>query len=451
MDSALPVSLSELVDEAKYHQVVTHMLSLAKKYGASQAEVGLHASRGLNVSIRLNEIETLEFNRDKAVGITVYIDQKKGSASTTDISMESLDSTVQAAIALAKLTEKDPFSGLAEMDEMPIQIPHLDLYHPWDLHVSDAIQKAKICEQAAMRADKRIVNSEGASLSSSQGYHVYGNSHGFLGFYPTSRHSLSCVVIAQDAQGMERDHQYTVARDFTLLDSCENVGKEAAERALKRLSAKKLPTQRIPVLFHSTIASSLWGHFIAAISGGRLFRQSSFLLNTLNKMIFPEHIHIYERPLLRGGLGSAPFDNDGVATKDKDFVRKGVIQNYILSAYSARKLNLPNTGNAGGVHNLHIDSTGEDFESLLKKMGHGLVVTELMGQGINLVTGDYSRGAAGFWVENGQIQYPVHEVTIAGNLLNMFKQIAAVGTDTEKRGNIRTGSILIEEMMLAGV
>lgn len=451
MDSALPVNLSEFVDESKYHDVVTQMLQLAKQYGATQAEVGLHASRGLNVSIRLNEIETLEFNRDKAVGITVYIDQRKGSASTTDISLSSLDSTVKAAIALAKLTEQDPFSGLAEKIEMPNQIPNLDLYHPWDLQVLDAINRAKVCEQAAMKADKRIINSEGATLSSSQGYHVYGNSHGFLGFYPTSRHSLSCVVIGQDAQGMERDHEYTVARDFNDLAPGEQVGRMAAERTLKRLSAKKLPTQRLPVLFHSSIASSLWSHFIAAISGGRLFRQSSFMLNTLNKKIFPDHIHIYERPLLKGGLGSAPFDNDGVQTKDKDFVRSGVIQNYILSAYSARKLSLPNTGNAGGVHNLHIESTGEDFDTLLKKMGHGLVVTELMGQGINLVTGDYSRGAAGFWVENGQIQYPVHEVTIAGNLLNMFKHIAAVGTDTEKRGNIRTGSVLIEEMMLAGV
>lgn len=451
MNNALPCQLNEFVDEATYQQMVTDMLKMAKDLGADQAEVGAHASIGLNVTVRLNEVETLEFNRDKAIGITVYIGQRKGSASTTDISQGSLKSTVEAAVSLARMTEVDPFAGLAAPMDMAQEIKSLELYHPWDLTVEDAIRLTKACEQNALSYDKRIVNSEGSTLSSTQSYHVYGNSHGFLGYYPTSRHSVSCTVIAEDARGMERDYQYSVSRAKESLDKMEKIGKEAGERAVRRLSAKKLPTQRIPVLFHATVASGLLSHFIGAISGGRLFRKTSFLLDSLNKPLFGKHIHIYERPHIKSGIGSAPFDSDGVATSDKDIVVEGEVRSYILSAYSARKLNLQNTGNAGGVHNVFIKPGEDDFESLLKKMDKGLVVTELMGQGINLVTGDYSRGAAGFWVENGQIQYPVHEITIAGNLRNMFKQLVAVGNDVDKRSNIQTGSLLIEEMMLAGI
>ncbi len=451
MDKALPSQLGDFVNESQYQQLAKDMLIIASKMGADQAEVALHASIGLNVTVRLDEVETLEFNRDKAVGVTVYFGKQKGSASTTDISLASLESTVKAACQLAKLTEADPFAGLAEKNEMAKEIKALDLYHPWDLTVDEAVAIAKTCEKSALSLDKKIKNSEGATLASSQGLHVYANSHGFLGSYPTSRHSLSCMVIAQDVQGMERDYQYTVSRQREFLNKPESVGIDAATRALKRLSAKKLPTQRVPVLFHHTIASGFIGHFLSAISGGRLFRKSSFLIDSLHKKIFADNINIIERPHILGGIGSAPFDSDGVATQDKDLVKEGVIASYILSAYSARKLNLPNTANAGGTHNIFVSPTAGDFESLLKTMGRGLVVTEVMGQGINLVTGDYSRGAAGFWVENGEIQYPVHEITIAGNLQNMFKQLVAVGNDIDTRGSIQSGSLLIEEMTLAGV
>jgi len=449
-EKALPANINEFVDDKAYRERISEVLKMAQQLGATQAEVGLQASIGLNVTVRKAEIETLEFNRDKAMGITVYIDQRKGSASTTDLTKESLLATVSAAINLAKFTEPDPFSGLAALNEMAQKIPDLDLYHPWELTVPMAIEIAKACESKALAFDKKITNSEGASLSSAQGYQVYGNTHGFLGYYPTSRHSLSCTVLAQNSHGMERDYQYTISRQAQLLDSPEKVGTEAAKRALSRLDAKKLPTQRVPVLFHSSVSSGLIGSFIGAISGGRLFRESSFLLDSLGKQIFPDYVHIYERPHLIGALGSAPFDGDGVATKDKDFVLEGMIKNYILSAYSARKLNMPNTGNAGGIHNLIVNPGNYNYESLLKKMDRGIVVTELMGPGINLVTGDYSRGATGFWVEQGQIQYPVHEITIAGNLKDMFMHMIAVGNDVDTRGNIHTGSLLIEEMMLAG-
>lgn len=450
MAKALPSSVKEFVDEATYHNIVDEVIIMAKKLGASSAEVGLQASIGLNVTVRLKEVETLEFNRDKSLGITVYLGNHKGSASTTDISMESLRSTVQAAINLAKFTEPDPFAGLAQAAEMAKTPKSLDLYHPWDLTVEEAIAISKSCEQSALAFDKKITNTEGASLSSTQGYYVYGNTNGFLGYYPTSRHSLSCTVIAQDHHGMERDYQYTLSRQHRLLEPAEKIGQEAAERSLLRLNAKKLSTRKVPVLFHASIASGIISHFTSAISGGRLFRKSTFLLDSLGKKIFPNQFHIYERPHILSGIASAPFDSDGVATTDKDFVHNGVIQNYVLSAYSARKLNMPNTGNAGGVHNLFVKSDDIDYKALLKKMDKGLLVMEVMGPGINLVTGDYSRGAQGFWVENGEIQYPVHEITIAGNLKNMFQHIVAVGNDIDKRGGIQTGSLLVEEMMLAG-
>ncbi|MFI4937676.1 MAG: metalloprotease PmbA [Candidatus Berkiellales bacterium] len=450
MDKALPAQLNEFVDEAKYHQIVKDMLVKAKSLGATQTEVGINASVGLNVTVRKGEVDTLEFNRDKAIGLTVYINQRKGSASTTDLQPASLNATVEAAISLAKLTEEDPFAGLAELSEMARETKTLDLYHPWDLAVTDAIRLAKNCEQAAFAVDKRITNSEGATFSSTQGYRIYANSHGFLGFYPSSRHSLSCVVIAKDKSGMERDYQYSISRKPNNLDPAEKIGKEAAERTLQRLGATKLPTQKAPVLFHASITSGLLSNFVAAISGGRLFRKSTFLLDSLGKQIFPDFIKIDERPFLPGAIGSSTFDGDGVATREQAFVEEGRIKSYILSAYSARKLKLANTGNAGGVHNLFINTGNEDYDGLIKKMDKGLIVMELMGQGINLVTGDYSRGATGFWVENGQIQYPVHEITIAGNLRDMFQHLIAVGKDVDKRGNIQSGSLLIEEMTIAG-
>ncbi|MCS5710716.1 metalloprotease PmbA [Candidatus Berkiella aquae] len=450
MSQALPVKLPDFVDESHYQQIVTDMLMMAKKLGASSAEVGLHSSIGLNVSVRKAEVETLEFNRDKAIGVTVYCGQAKGAASTTDISRDSLHKTVEAAINLAKLTEADPFAGLANKEDLATEHKPLDLYHPWDITVEEAIALAKECEHAALGYDKRIVNSEGATVSTSQIYHVYGNSDGFLGYYPTSRHSLSCSVIAQDINGMERDYQYTLSRKADELESAQAIGIDAADRALKRLSAQKLSTQRSPVIFHATLASGILGHFINAISGGRLFRKTTFLLDSLEQQVFPDFVHLYERPHLLAGLGSAPFDGDGVKTQDKDIVLNGIVKSYILSAYSSRKLGMQNTGNAGGVHNLFIKPGNDDLTALLKKMDRGLLITELMGQGINLVTGDYSRGVAGFWVENGMIQYPVHELTVASNLKHMFKNLIAVGNDVDKRGSYQSGSLLIDDLMLAG-
>lgn len=449
--NTLPTQINEFVDEAKYQQIARDVVSLAQSLGASQSEVGLMSSIGLNVCVRMNEIDTLEFNRDKAIGITVYVNQSKGSASTTDIHPDSLRSTVEAALHLAKLTESDPFSGLAAKEEMANNLPDLKLYHPWQVSVEDAIELAKKCEKSAFATDNRIINSEGANLSTSQSYRVYANSHGFLGAYPSSRHSLSCTVIAEEnGSGMERDYDYTLSRNANNLDQAEQVGRLAAENTIKRLHARKIPTQKVPVLYHSKVASGLLNHFLSGISGSRLFRKSSFLQDSLGKKIFPKHISIFERPHLVGELSSASFDGDGVATKDKDFIRNGIVQNYLLSAYSARKLGMSNTGNAGGVHNLRVTHGNDSLAALIKKMDHGLLVTELMGQGINLVTGDYSRGAIGFWVENGEIQYPVHEVTIAGQLQDMFLNCVAIANDIDKRNSIQTGSILIEQMTVAG-
>lgn len=451
MDKALPVKMAEFVDEGRYFQIVHDMLNLAKKLGATQAEIGLGASIGLDITVRKAEIETLEFNRDKAIGLTVYVGKRKGSASTTDIQTESLRSTVEAAVNLAKLSEEDPYAGLAEKEEMAQTFYPLDLYHPWDLSVDEAIRLAKTCEQSALFYDKRISNSEGASLSSTQAFNIYANSHGFIGSNASSRHNLSCTVIAKNPQGMERDHQYTIARDAKDLMSPQKIGKEAAQRTVDRLDARKIATQQVPVLYEANVASGLISHFIVAISGGRLFRESSFLLDSMDKQIFQDFVHIYERPHLKKGLGSACFDADGVGTYDKDFVREGIVKNYLLSAYSARKLNLKGTANAGGVHNLFIEPGEDDFNGLVKKMHKGLIVTELLGQGVNLVTGNYSRGISGFWVENGEIQYPVHEMTIAGNLKDIFKNLIAVGNDIDKRSNIQTGSLLIERMTVAGM
>lgn len=447
----LPTCINEFVDEAKSQQMVRDAIAMAQSLGATQSEVGMASSIGFHVSVRMGEIDTLEFNRDKAIGITVYVNNRKGSASTTDIHPDSLRQTVEAAIHLAKLTEADPFSGLAESNEMANDLNDLKLYHPWNISVENAIELAKICEKSAFSMDNRIKNSEGASLNTSQSYRVYGNSHGFIGAYPSTRHSLSCTVIAQeDSTGMERDYDYTLSRNAHGLTAPETVGRLAAENAVKRLHARKVPTQKVPVIYHSKVASGFLGHFLAGISGGRLFRQSSFLQDSLGKKHFPDHIHIYERPHLLGELASANFDNDGVATTEKDFVRDGIVQNYVLSAYSSRKLKMPNTGNAGGVHNIRVSHTEDTLASLIKKMDRGLLITELMGPGVNLVTGDYSRGASGFWVENGEIQYPVHEVTVAGQLKNMFLNCVAIGNDIDIRHSVQTGSILIAEMTVAG-
>ncbi|MEW6611361.1 MAG: metalloprotease PmbA [Pseudomonadota bacterium] len=433
------------------HDLVAQILDEAKRQGASQAEASVSEGKGLSVTVRLGEVETIEFHQDKGLGVTVYFGQSKGHASTSDFSADAIRETVRAASTIARHTAADPFAGLADPALLAREIPDLDLYHPWDIDADDAIELARRCEEAARGADRRISNSEGASLGSGEGLAVYANSNGFLGAYRSSRHNLSCSVIAQDAQGgMQRDYWYDVARDAGSLADPETVGRIAAERTLRRLDARKLSTRRAPVLFENQVAASLLSHFSSAISGSSLYRKTSFLLDALGTPVFAPGIRIYEEPHRLRGLGSAPFDGEGVATRNRDLITDGVLQSYLLDSYSARKLGATSTGNAGGAHNLTLQPGELDFPALLKRMGTGLLVTELIGFGVNNVTGDYSRGAAGFWVENGEIQYPVEEITIAGNLRDMYRQIAAVGADMLIHGNTGSPSILIEEMTIAG-
>jgi len=445
-----PFSIVDTASRERLTALVQEVLAEAKKQGATTAEAAVNISQGLSVSVRLGEVETVEHTRDKGLGLTVYVGQRTGSASTTDFGREALRDTVRAACAIARHTAEDDCSGLADPDRLAREIPDLDLHHPWNPGVDKAIELARECEAAARGVDKRITNSEGASLSTHEGLEVYGNTHGFLGAVAGSRHSLSVSVIAQDEAGMQRDYWYTSARDANTLDSPAMVGHLAANRTLKRLNARRLSTRQCPVLYEAPIASSLLSHFGGAIRGGALYRQASFLLDSLGKKVFADFVRIHEQPHLKGAMGSAAFDSEGVATAPRDLVRDGVLLGYVLDSYSARKLKMPTTGNAGGVHNLTIAPGPDDLAALLKRMDTGLFVTELIGFGVNTVTGDYSRGAAGFWVENGEIQYPVEEITIAGSLKEMFLHLAAVGSDVDLRGNIRTGSILIENMTLAG-
>jgi len=447
------VSGSQVADSAaraRLSDVVEQVLAEAKKAGATAAEAGVSLSQGLSISVRLGEVETVEHTRDKSMGVTVYFGQRTGSASTTDFSTQALRETVRAASTIAKFTAEDDCAGLADPDLLAKNLPDLDLYHPWNPGTDRGIDLARAAEAAARAMDPRITNSEGGSLSSHEGLEVYGNSHGFLGSVPATRHNLSVSVIAQDEQGMQRDYWYTVARDAKHLETPEAVGKRAAERSLRRLGGRQLTTRQCPVLYEAPLATSLLSHFVGAVRGTSLYRQASFLLDALGKPVFSKFIRIHEQPYLKGGQGSAAFDGEGVATQTRDLIRDGVLQGYVLDSYSARKLKMQTTGNAGGVHNLTIDVGADDFNGLLKRMHTGLLVTELIGFGVNAITGDYSRGAAGFWVENGEIQYPVEEITVAGNLKDMFRQVVAVGNDVDMRGNIRSGSILIENMTVAG-
>ena len=430
--------------------IVQDLLDEAKKQGASAAEAGLSQETGLSVSVRLGDVETIEHHCSQGLGVTVYFGQRKGSASTTDLSPASIKETVSAACSIARYTSEDEFSGLPDKELLATEFPDLDLNHPWHLGTENAIELALECEEAARNFHADITNSEGASINTHQGNYVMGNSLGFLHGYPTTRHSLSCSVLAQRGDSMQRDYWYSVARNAINLESPKEIGKKAAERVLRRLEGRSLSTRQCPVLYSAEIASGLLASFIGAISGGNLYRKSSFLLNALDTQVFPEFIRIYERPHLKGALGSAAYDGEGIATKSRDIVSDGILRSYVLSTYSARKLGLQSTGNAGGVRNLSITTSNLDLKAMLKQLGTGLLVTELMGQGVNILTGDYSRGAAGFWVENGEIQYPVEEITIAGNLKDMLKNIVAVGNDIDYRGNVRSGSILVERMSIAG-
>ena len=435
--------------------IAQDMLDYAKQRGASAASAEVSVGFGQGVTVRQGEVETIEYNRDKGLGITVYLGQQRGNASTSDFSRQAVRDTVDAALSIARYTAKDDCSGLPDADMLARDCPDMDLYHPWDLPVDAAIELAQQCEQAALDTDARISNSEGATVNLHEAQFITANSLGFMGGFPTSRHSLSCAVIAGPDDAMERDYWYAVARDAKDLPSARQVGRIAAERTVRRLNARQLETMQAPVLFEAPIASGLLGSFVNAVSGGSLYRKSSFLLDQLDQTIFAPHINIADVPDIRKGLASSPFDDEGVQTQRRVIVENGVLRGYFLGSYSARKLGLRSTGNAGGNHNLVLKSSGGqsgelDFAGMLKTMSRGLLVTELLGQGVNAVTGDYSRGAAGFWVEHGEIQYPVQEITIAGNLKDMFRNIVAVGNDVLVQGSRQCGSILVEGMTIAG-
>jgi PmbA protein len=437
-------------DQKALEQVVERALALAKAGGATAAEAAVGASTGLSVTVRLGEVETLEYQRDRSLGVTVYAGQRKGSASTANLTPAAVEETIAKALSIASFTADDEYAGLPDADLMAGRLPDLDLSHPWDLEAPQAVELARRCEAAGLASDPRIRNSEGASVSTHRKMRVFGNSHGFVGGYPSTSHSVSCVVVGQDGGDMQRDYWYTAARDWRALEDVESVGRRAAEKAVRRLGAGKLATRKAPVLFAPELARGLIGHFTGAIGGAAQYRKSSFLLGAKGAQLFPDAISLTERPHLPGALGSAPFDGEGVATRDRELVVNGVLDGYLLDSYSARKLGLVTTGNAGGVHNLVVQGHMLDPKTLLRKLGTGLLVTEMMGQGVNPVTGDYSRGASGFWVENGELSSPVHEITVAGNLRQMFLGIVAQGDDVDRRGAIHCGSLLIDEMTIAG-
>ena len=432
-------------------EVALKCLEVARAKGATDAEVEVSAAVGQAVTVRRGEVETVEYNRDKGLGITVYLGARRGNASTSDLSPEALERTVEAACAIARHTAEDPAAGLPEAARLYRGTPpDLDLYHPWNLTVDEAIELARRTEAAALAVDKRITNSEGATVSSYDTDFILANTRGFLGGFPNSKASIGCGVVAEDAAGMQRDYWYTTHRDPARLEPAEHVGRLAGERSVRRLGGRRLATMEVPVLFDANVASSLIGHFVSAASGSSLYRRSSFLLDRLGTQVFAPNVAIFEDPHLPAELASSYYDAEGVATRSRNVVEGGVLQGWFLSSHSARKLGLETTGNAGGNHNLRVRPGEHDFDGLVKLMGRGLVVTEMMGQGVNMVTGDYSRGAAGFWVEGGHIVHPVEEITIAGNLKDMLKSIVAIGNDVLVRGSRQCGSILVERMTIAG-
>ena len=437
-------------DSDKLRSLTRDALAYARERGATAAEAEVSEGYGQTVTVRCGEVETIEYNRDKGIGVSVYLGQQRGHASTSDFSPKALRDTVDAALSIARFTAADDCAGLADPALLAREFPELQLWHSWALPVEHAIELATACETAGFAVDKRISNSEGASVSTQESHFIYGNSDGFLAGYPSSRHSIGCSLIAGENDGMQRDDWYEVARAEQDLAAPESVGRRAAERAVRRLDARKIATTQAPVLFEAPVASSLLGHFVSAVSGGSLYRKSSFLLDSLGTQVFAPHVHISDLPHIPKGLGSGAFDAEGVTTQAREVVKDGVVQGYFLGSYSARKLGMRSTGNAGGNHNLILRDTGDDFAALLKKMHRGLLVTELMGQGVNAITGDYSRGAAGYWVENGEIAYPVQEITIAGNLKDMFRGIAAIGNDVLRRGSRQCGSVLLAQMTIAG-
>lgn len=438
-------------EEINRLQTIIHDLLLeTKNQGASMAAASLSIDNGLSVNARLGDVETIEHHCSQSLGVTVYFGQQKGSASSTDLSSQSIKETVTAACSIARYANKDPYAGLPDTEKLATEFKDLDLYHPWRISTNAAIDLAIRCEDSARQYHTDISNSEGASVDTYRGIHVFGNSLGFLHGYAATHHSISCSVLGERDGSMQRDYWYSVACKHHELESAEIIGTKAAKRAIQRLGARSLSTRKSPVLYSAEVASGLISSFIHAISGGSLYRKSSFLLGSLNTKIFPDFINLYEQPHLLGVLSSTCYDAEGVATQANKIVTDGILNSYLLNSYSARKLKMQTTGHAGGVHNLCIRAGNKNLSQLLQQMNTGLLVTELMGQGVNPVTGDYSRGASGFWIEQGEIQYPVQEITIAGNLKEMYQHIVAVGNDIDYRKNIRTGSILIEEMAIAG-
>jgi len=437
-------------DSSQFQKISNDILQEAKHLGASEAECVIALNKGFSVSAHDGDVETVEYQQDKSIEINVLFGKRSGSASISDMRPEAVQAAVQAACHIAKFTDEDKEAGLAEKEELAFDYPHLDMDYHWPISVEDAIEMAIQCEREAIAFDKRIMSAEETTVTTMEAFYLYANSNGFMGGYPHTRHEISCVLIGKQADEMQRNYSYTIATDPKLLQSISHVAKEAAERTVNRLGARKISTMKTPVIYHAEEARGFLGHFIAAISGGNLYRKSSFLLNHLNKKIFPSFMHMQEQPHLYRALGTAPFDDEGVATRDNVFIENGVLQQYCLGVYSARKLGMKTTGNAGGVHNLIVKPGNKTLADLLKTMGKGLLVTETMGNGANLVTGDYSRGVSGFWVENGEIQYPVQEITVAGKLQDLYAGIQEIGNDVDVRGNIRTGSILIGEMMVAG-
>ncbi len=447
--------MSQQVDPSRIPElqaIVASALEAARAAGATQAEADASLQRGLTATVRMGEVDTIEYHRDRGLAVTVYFGQRKGAASTADIAPEAVRETVAKAAAIARHTAADDCAGLADPELLAREIPDLDLDHPWAIEPEEAVERARACEAAGLAVDKRLTNSEGGTLTSHRGVRVYGNSHGFLAGYTSTSHSLSCALIAEGGGEMQRDYWYSVARDPLALGDLAAVGRRAAERTLARLGSRRLDTRKAPVLFAPEMARGLLGSFVGAIRGVSQYRRASFLLGAAGQAVLPAFMQLHERPHMKGALASAPFDSEGVATRERELVVDGVLQGYVLGSYSARKLGLTSTGNAGGIHNLLVDAGPATlaFPDLLKRMGSGLYVTELMGQGVNGVTGDYSRGASGFWIEGGAIAFPVHEVTIAGNLRSMLKDIVAVGSDVDIQGSIRTGSILLGELTIAG-
>jgi PmbA protein len=443
------------VDESRIpelEEIVRLALAEARRRGASECQVDASLNQGISASVRLGEIDTVEYQRDRGLGITVYFGKKKGSASTADLAAGAVSDMVEKACSIARYTAADECAGLPDPENLARDIPNLDLEHPWALGPDEAIELALACEAAGLAVDARLTNSEGASVTSQRDLRVHGNSLGFLAGFGSTSHSVSCVLLAEQDEDMQRDYWYSTARDQQDLEDIGSIGRRAGARAVARLQARKLATRHAPVLFAPEMARGLFAHFLGAIRGSSQYRKSSFLLGAAGESVFPSFLEMRERPHVKKGLASSPFDDEGVTTRDRELVRAGVLQGYVLGSYSARKLGLKTTGNAGGVHNLIVSSTtaAPSFDELLARMRTGLLVTELMGQGVNGVTGDYSRGASGFWVEDGSIAFPVHEITIAGNLRTMYQKILAVGADVDRRGGLHTGSVLIEDMTIAG-